>query len=93
MAVYVDDMRRRTRVGNGRPAIWSHLMADTHEELIAFALKLGLSPAWIQHAGTHREHFDVIDTKRQVAISLGAVEISYPRGTAELLARKRGGAS
>lgn len=46
-------------------------------------------PEWIQHAGSHREHFDVTDTVRRRAIALGAEEISYPRGTAELLARKR----
>lgn len=87
--IYVDDMRHRARVGNGRPANWSHLFADTHDELIAFALRLGLSPAWIQHAGTYREHYDVTDTVRQVAISHGAEQISYPRGTAELLQRKK----
>lgn len=89
MTVYVDDMRRRARIGNARPANWSHMFADSTEELRVFALRLGLSPAWIQHAGTHREHYDITDTVRQVAITAGAVEIRYPRGTAELLARKK----
>lgn len=40
MTVYVDDMRRAAAVGglNGR---WSHLMADTSEELFAFAATIG----------------------------------------------------
>mgnify|MGYP000967534893 CR=1 FL=1 len=89
MTVYVDDMRRRANL-TGRPARWSHLMADTRDELMQAALDLGLRFEWIQHAGTHREHFDVTETVRQVAIARGIAQpISYPRQTGELLARKR----
>lgn len=89
MTVYVDDMRRPARL-TGRPARWSHLMADTHEQLMQAALDLGLRLEWIQHEGTHREHFDVTETVRQRAIAAGiATPISYPRGTGDLLARKR----
>ena len=88
MSVYVDDMRRRARLGRW-PANWSHLMADTPAELAKFAGDLGLSVDWLQHAGSHREHYDVTDQTRRRAIELGAVPISYPRGTAELLARKK----
>lgn len=88
MTVYIDNMRRRARVGriNG---VWSHLFADTHEELMEFAQRLGLKPEWLQHAGTYREHFDVTESNAVPALQLGAVPINYPRGTAELLARKR----
>jgi hypothetical protein len=89
VTVYVDNMMREARVGRGRPAKWSHLLADTSHELVAFAVSLGLRPEWIQHAGTHREHFDVTMSVRSKAISAGAVKISYPRGTADVLARKR----
>jgi hypothetical protein len=89
VTVYVDDMRRPARL-TGRPARWSHLMADTHDQLMQAALDLGLRDEWIQHEGTHREHFDVTETVRQRAIAAGIAEpISYPRGTGELLARKR----
>lgn len=92
MTVYIDDMRRRANL-TGRPARWSHLMADgpyAHEQLLQAALDLGLRPEWIQHEGTHREHFDVTETVRQDAIARGIAEpISYPRQTGELLARKR----
>lgn len=92
MTVYVDDMRRPANL-TGRPARWSHLMADgpyAHDQLMQAALDLGLRPEWIQHPGTHREHFDVTETVRQDAIARGiATPISYPRGTGELLARKR----
>lgn len=89
MTLYVDNMRRRAQI-KGRPANWSHLMADTSEELHAAARALGLKPEWIQHKGTHREHFDVTDMNRKRAIRfLGAVELKYPHETGALLARKR----
>lgn len=89
MSVFVDDMRREASINGSRRAHWSHLMADTTAELEAFARSLGLRPEWLQHAGTHREHYDVTDYVRRKAVAAGAIEISYPRGTAELLARKR----
>jgi hypothetical protein len=88
VTVYVDNMRRRARL-QGRPANWSHLMADTHQELIDMAAEMGLRPEWIQHEGTHREHFDVTDAKRTQALGFGAVAIDYPHGTARILAQKR----
>lgn len=88
MSVYVDDMQRPARVGriNGR---WSHLFADTHDELEEFARRLGLHPGWIQHPGTYREHYDLTEPRRRRALAYGARAISYPRGTAELLEQKR----
>lgn len=86
--IYVDDMRRPASL-IGRPARWSHLFADTHDELMEAAQKLGLRPEWLQHPGTYREHFDVTDTIRKMAIQMAAKPISYPRETAELLHRKK----
>lgn len=91
MTAYVDNMRRTANL-TGRPAKWSHLMADTHDELEEIAHMLGLRPEWIQHPGTHREHYDVTESVRTEAVRLGAVEIDYPRGTGALLAQKRGAA-
>lgn len=93
MTVYVDNMRRQATIGRGRPARWSHLMADTHDELEDFARRLRLDPSWIQHEGTRREHYDVTDTVRARALHLGAEPIRYPRGTADLLDRKRSASS
>lgn len=76
MAVYVDDMRRMAVV-RGMQRRWSHLIADTPEELRDFGRRLGLSLSWIQKAGTSSEHFDVTDAVRGKAISLGAEQISY----------------
>lgn len=76
MAVYVDDMRRLATV-RGLRRRWSHLIADTPEELRDFAARLGLASSWIQKAGTRAEHFDVTDALRDAAIALGAQRISY----------------
>lgn len=70
MTVYVDDMRRPAKVGR-LSAHWSHLTADTKEELHRFALQIGLARAWFQDKGNGLWHYDVTDSKRQAAIRLG----------------------
>ncbi|MFJ2504065.1 DUF4031 domain-containing protein [Microbacterium sp. NPDC087592] len=95
MATYVDDMRRRATVGRCS-ARWSHLIADTTEELLDFAKVLGLSPEWIQKPGTHREHFDVTDGMRIRALAYGAVPITFQELTAvtrRIRAERRGAES
>jgi hypothetical protein len=88
MTVYVDDMRREACVGKTRGR-WSHLMADTTEELHAFARQLGLIQTWVQAEGTCREHYDITESVRKQALKLGAQPLSYPRETGTLVARKR----
>ena len=75
MAVYVDDMFR-SKMGEFRGMKMSHMMADTHEELMAMAHKIGLRPEWLQNEGEWLEHFDVAMSKREQAVQHGAVEIS-----------------
>lgn len=89
MTVYVDDMRMPARVGRLQ-ARWSHLMADTDEELHAFAARLGLKRSWHQKPGTAISHYDVTDSRRQEALRLGAVPIGYmSRESMDLIRRKR----
>lgn len=88
MTVYVDDMLRPARVGRLQSR-WSHMLADTTQELLDMAIEIGLRPAWIQHPGTRWEHFVLTEPKRLQAIGFGAVSISYPRGTAQILRAKR----
>lgn len=89
MTVYVDDMRMPARVGRLQ-ARWSHLMADTDEELHAFADRLGLKRSWHQKPGTAISHYDVTDSRRQEALRLGAVPIGYmSRESLDLIRRKR----
>lgn len=72
MSVYVDDMKAQF----GRMIMY-HMIADTHDELLAMADKIGVQRKWIQHAGTHREHFDVCMSKRDKAIAHGAIPITW----------------
>ena len=76
MAVYVDDMRMQATV-RGISTRWSHLMADTDEELHAFAARLGLRREWAQYPGTCMSHYDVSKNKRLQAIAAGAISIPY----------------
>lgn len=74
MTVYVDNMKMRAKVGS-LDARWSHLTADTKDELHAFARSIGLQRAWFQDKPNGHWHYDVTDGKRNQAIFKGAVEI------------------
>ena len=74
--VYVDDMYN-SPVGQFGRMKMSHMMADTTEELLDMADKIGVVRKWIQYPGTNREHFDVCMSKRKKAIEFGAKEITW----------------
>lgn len=94
MTIYVDDMQRRARVGR-ITAVWSHLVSDLPgeegtAELVAFAKRIGLNPAWIQSRGKPTEHFDVTEAKRQAALRAGALPVKYgAEGAAITLSKRR----
>lgn len=78
MAVYVDQSAHRL----GR-MLMCHMWADTEEELLAMADKIGVDRKWIQghpdlSFGKHRDvrwiHFDIAKGKRALAVKFGAVE-------------------
>jgi hypothetical protein len=71
MSVYVDDYNAPFR-----NMVMCHMMADTHEELLAMADKIGVARKWIQHEGKWSEHFDVCRSKKQAAIRNGAIEMT-----------------
>ena len=82
MSVYVDDMR----APYGRMKL-CHMLADTSEELLAMADRIGVARKWIQNPGTPREHFDIALSKRALAVAAGARECSW-REIAALLKAK-----
>lgn len=53
---------------------WSHLFADSVEELHEFAESLGLKREWFQDKKNF-PHYDIIKSKKVLAIELGAKEI------------------
>lgn len=81
--VYVDDMNAKF----GR-MIMCHMIADTTQELLEMADKIGVARKWIQDAGTYQEHFDICLTKRKKAIELGAKAINMRELAKMTLARR-----
>lgn len=68
MPVYVDDARIPWR---GRT--WSHLVADTADELHAAAERLGLRREWAQDRG-RTLHYDLPEEYRVAAIRTGVAQ-------------------
>lgn len=71
MPVYVDNAF--IPCGNMK---MSHMIADTQEELLAMADKIGVKRKWIQFPRTRKEHFDVCSSKRDMAIRYGAIQVT-----------------
>lgn len=91
MAVYVDDAKLPYGC-----MIMCHMWADTREELLAMADLIKVSRRWFQRPdavggpgmNASWEHFDISQTKRQLAIAAGAIETDR-YGPAEHVARLR----
>jgi len=65
-----------TKLFNGR-AKWCHLWTNGDlSELHQFALKLGLKAEWFQCANRKVPHYDIVLSKRKLAIKYGAIEMS-----------------
>lgn len=84
MAVYVDKARHPFR-----GMLMCHMIADSREELLDMADRIGVSRRWIQHEGRHSEHFDICQSKRSLAVRLGAVEITARDLGRKLLERRK----
>jgi len=53
-----------------------HMIADSGDELRAMADRIGVARKWIQKVGTAREHFDICQAKRKLAVAAGAREVT-----------------
>lgn len=83
MAVYIDQVNLPFR-----GMTMNHMVADTREELLAMADKIGVSRRWIQYPNTNREHFDICLTKKAKALMYGAKEVGNTEMGRILLAKK-----
>jgi hypothetical protein len=70
MAVYVD--RLRDHGWHRGPSC--HMIADSVEELIEFAVSIGLRPEWFQPKSS--PHFDLTADARKLAVRHGAIEVN-----------------
>lgn len=87
MAVYVDNMNARYR-----RMTMCHMLADSEEELLAMADRIGVARRWHQFPGTVKSHFDICLSKRAKAIVAGAIEIDYPGDVARIIRERRAAA-
>lgn len=81
--MYVDNMRASL----GRMKM-CHMLADTTDELLAMADRIGVARRWLQNPATAKEHFDICRSKRDAAVRAGAVEITL-RESGLIVRRKR----
>lgn len=75
MAVYVDQERNQF----GR-MVMCHMWADTLPELHKMAQAIGMDKAWFQPLSF--PHYDVSLSRRERALTLGAVEVDRRQGVA-----------
>jgi len=85
LAVFVDEA-----VWEWRGRRWCHLLADSEEELHAFAADLGLRRAWFQHKPERpwQDHYDLPEEMRIEAVHAGAVEVDLRYVARHLRARR-----
>ena len=98
MAVYADDTSIAARVAHGHAghdSRWSHLFADTQQELHEFAAKLGLRRSYFQPGRPHGDgspsphwHYDLTAGKRAQAIRFGAQPVTS-RQAVEIIAARQ----
>lgn len=83
MTVYVDDVRHAFKAfATARTMIMCHMWADTLDEMLAMADRIGVARKWIQghptlSFGKHRDaswvHFDISLGMKAKAVAAGAV--------------------
>ncbi|WP_262691325.1 DUF4031 domain-containing protein [Kordiimonas aestuarii] len=71
----------------------SHLLSDLAGvdgtcELTAFGYDIGLMPAWLQYAGSAKEHFDLFGPRIEWALDAGAVLV-HRRELVKIIRLKR----
>jgi hypothetical protein len=72
--IYIDPLSPCMKNNNWRWNKSCHMFADTEKELIEFARKLKLRDSWIQRK--RFVHYDLNESKRELAVFLGAKEVS-----------------
>lgn len=85
MTVFIDDMYLYP-MGQFRGMRMSHMIADTEDELHAIASKIGMRRSWYQG-----DHYDVGLAKRELAVKLGAQEVTLKQLACMSAIRKRTG--
>jgi uncharacterized protein DUF4031 len=85
VAVYVDEAKYRFR-----RMVMCHMLADTSAELHEMADRIGIARKWFQRDAS-APHYDICKSKRALAVSTGAVEVTERREFAAIIKRGREG--
>lgn len=92
MVVYVDPTFQVTPTGADAARYgdrWCHMIADTEEELHAFAAKIGMQRSWAQNPGTPSAHYDLVPSRRTRAVKAGAQEITHRELSEKIVERRK----
>lgn len=85
MSIYVDDVANK--FGN---MTMCHMWADSLEELLEMADKIGVQRKWLQQPPKASwVHFDIALSKKKLAIENGAI-LTDKYGSLEFIAKKTG---
>lgn len=76
MAVYVDPLFPCVPNAQWRWHESCHLVADTVDELHAFAKRIGMRREWFQSSRRGMPHYDLTRGRRQKAVKAGAIELT-----------------
>ena len=76
MAAYVDALQVWPNARGIFRAGSCHLAADTLDELHEFAARLGMRRSWFQSGNGRHPHYDLVKSRRDRAVALGALEVS-----------------
>jgi hypothetical protein len=89
MSVYVDDWNQTATV-RGITSRWSHLTADSAEELHVFAARLGIPRRAFQTKPGKPafDHYDVTEDLRERAVDLGAIPLTWREAARQRRMRK-----
>jgi hypothetical protein len=76
VSVYVDDLMVYPNARGIFRAGSCHLAADTLDELHEFAARLGMRRTWFQGKNPRHPHYDLVKSRRDKAVALGAKQVS-----------------
>jgi hypothetical protein len=76
MSVYVDGLQIWPNARGIFRSGSCHMAADTLDELHAMARKIGMRRSWFQDKNPRHPHYDLVKSRRDKAVSLGAIEVT-----------------
>lgn len=88
MTVYIDHLKPCMRNKHWRHYESCHMIADTEEELIEFARRMGLDIRWLQKSGKSDSHFVLSAGMRARAMKKGAIQLNI-KEFVSVIQRKR----